>query len=587
MPAYTAPIDDLRFVLHDMLAVETDDTPGYDALDPDTTGAILTEAGKLATELLAPLNPTGDATGCRFDNGVVRTPPGFAEAYRRLSADGWMALDADPDHGGQGMPYVLNIAVNEMFVAANIALNTYQGLTHGAYAALRAHGTAAQKAIFLPPLATGRWAGTMNLTEPQCGTDLGLIRTRAVPNGDGTYALTGQKIWITGGEHDMTENIVHLVLARLPDAPAGVKGISLFVVPKVLVDDDGRLGARNGVSCGGLEAKMGQHGSATCVMNYDAAIGTLVGEPHKGLRAMFTMMNEARVGVGLQGYAQAARAYGIAADFARDRLQGRALGAHANPDGPADPIIVHPDVRRGLMDQKSFVEGARAFALWGATLIDRAARAGDAEADRLVSLLTPVIKGFLTDKGFETAVAAQQTLGGAGYVRDWEVEQIVRDARIAMIYEGTNGIQALDLVGRKLPAEGGRAMMAFLALVDGVAAEDTGDAAFKADFLDPLAAATADLRGAVTYFLKHGMTAPEHALAGAHDFLHLMGHVCLGLMWTRMAQAALAAGAGPATDARLATGRHYMARRLPETATLRARIEAGAGTVMSLDPDAF
>jgi len=592
MPSYVPPVADLQFVLHDVLALPDQDIPGYCDLDADTTGAVLEEAGKLAAGMLVPLNRVGDAEGCRFENGRVVTPAGFREAYAKMCEGGWIGLDADPDYGGQGMPYAFNCAVSELFVAANMAFNTYQGLTHGAFQALHAHGSAAQKALFLPPMIAGRWAGTMNLTEPQCGTALGLIRTRAEPQDDGSYRLTGTKIWISGGEQDLTENIIHLVLARLPDAPPGVKGISLFVVPRVLVNDDGTLGSPNAVSCGGLEHKMGQHGSATCVMNYDGATGWLVGEPHKGMRAMFTMMNEARIGVGLQGYAVASAAQQIAAEFARDRLQGRDVTGAKNPDGPADPIIVHPDVRRNLLDQKSFVEGARVFALWAAMLVDRAQRNRDDEAEALVSLLTPVVKGFLTDKGFETCVLAQQTLGGAGYTRDWGVEQHVRDARITMIYEGTNGVQSLDLVGRKLPKDGGKAMLAFFELVKDFIKANEGDARLKADFLDPLKAGSKDLQGAGMYFLQAGMNDPNNALAGSYDFLHLFGHVCLGLMWARSAKAALAAldaGRGdPAfLNAKLATGRYYMARQLPATALHRARIETGADTVMALKATAF
>ncbi len=372
MPIYAAPVRDMQFVLHDVLHVSEQDIPGYDDLDRAFTEAVLTEAGKLAAEVLAPLNRVGDEEGCALENGVVRTPRGFKAAYDRMREGGWIGLDADPEFGGQGMPYLLNSATGEMFVSANMAFNMYQGLSHGAYAAIHAHGSDQQKATFLPPLVEGRWSGTMNLTEPQCGTDLGLIRTKAEPQGDGTHRVTGQKIWISAGEHDLADNIVHLVLARIPGGPEGVKGISLFIVPKFLVNEDGSLGSRNAVSCGGLESKMGIHGNATCVMNYDGATGYLIGEEHRGMRAMFTMMNEARLGVALQGYAQASVAYQNALAFAKDRLQGRDVTGPQNPSGPADPIIVHPDVRRGLMDQKSFVEGARAFVFWGATLIDRA-----------------------------------------------------------------------------------------------------------------------------------------------------------------------------------------------------------------------
>ncbi|MGR3434039.1 MAG: acyl-CoA dehydrogenase, partial [Shimia sp.] len=419
-----------------------------------------------------------------------------------------------------------------------------------------------------------------------CGTDLGLLRTKAEPLDDGSYRITGQKIFISAGEHDMADNIIHLVLAKIPGGPEGVKGISLFIVPKFLVNEDGSLGERNALSCGGLEEKMGIHGNATCVMNYDGAVGYLIGEEHKGMRAMFTMMNEARLGVGLQGYAQGAVAYENALGFARDRLQGRAVTGPEAPDKAADPIIVHPDVRRNLLDQKSFVEGARAFVYWGATMIDRA-HAGDAEAEAMVSLLTPVVKGFLTDKGFETAVLAQQTLGGSGFTQEWGLEQFVRDARITMIYEGTNGVQALDLVGRKLGLNGGKTVMAFFDMVKGFIKENEGNEALKADFLDPLKAASKDLQAAGMYFMQEGMKSPNNALSGSYDFMHLFGHVALGLCWAQMAKAAheaLEAGAEDREfyETKIATGRYYMARPLKMTSTHLARIQTGAEPVMEL-----
>ena len=591
MPIYDAPVRDMQFVLHDVLAVSEADIPGYDELDRAFTEAVLTEAGKLATGVLAPLNRVGDEQGCTLENGVVRTPEGFRAAYDKMREGGWIGLDADPEYGGQGMPYVMNSATGEMFVSANMAFNMYQGLSHGAYAAIHAHGSDQQRATYLPPLVEGRWSGTMNLTEPHCGTDLGLIRTKAEPQGDGTHRITGQKIWISAGEHDLTENVVHLVLAKIPGGPEGVKGISLFVVPKFLPNEDGTPGRRNEVSCGGLESKMGIHGNATCVMNYDGATGFLIGEEHRGMRAMFTMMNEARLGVALQGYAQGAVAYQNALAFAKDRLQGRDVTGPANPDGPADPIIVHPDVRRGLMDQKSFVEGARAFVFWGATLIDRAQRGRDDDAEALISLLTPVLKGFLTDKGFETCVLAQQTLGGSGFTREWGLEQFVRDCRITMIYEGTNGIQSLDLVGRKLGLGGGRAIMAFFDIVRSFIKENEGDEALREGFLEPLKAASKDLQAAATYFMQTAGKNPANALAGSYDFMHLFGHVCLGLMWARMAKAstaALAAGEDREFhEAKIATGRYYMARQLPMTRTHLARIESGAEPVMTLEAAGF
>ncbi len=591
MPVYTAPVKDMQFVLHDTLGISASDIPGYGDLDPAFTEAVLTQAGRLASDVLAPLNAVGDREGCHLENGVVRTPAGFAAAYRQLCEGGWTALDCDPAYGGQGLPYLMGTAVGEMLVAANMALNMYQGLTHGAYSAIHVHGTDAQKSLYLPKLVSGAWTGTMNLTEPHCGTDLGLMRTRAEPQADGSYRITGQKIFISAGEHDLAENIVHLVLAKAPGGAEGTKGVSLFIVPKWLVNGDGSLGARNGVTAGKVEHKMGIHGNATCVMNYDGATGYLLGGLHKGMRAMFTMMNEARIGVGVQGYAVAEAAYQSAAAYARDRLQGRAVTGAQNPAGPADPLIVHPDIRRSLMDQKSFVEGARALTFWGASLIDRATRLGDAEAEGLISLLTPVIKGFQTDKGFEACVAAQQVFGGHGYIEEWGMSQFARDARIAMIYEGANGIQALDLVGRKLAADGGKPVMAFFELVKAFNRDTAGDARM-APFTEPLRAASKDLQAAVMYFMENGLKSPNAALAGSTDFLHLMGHVCLGLMWARMARAALAAlDAGhPDRDfleSKLSTGRYYMVRQLPATALHLTRILSGEGPVMALAAEAF
>ena len=433
MPVYSAPTKDMSFILHDVLNVNNEDIAGYSDLEPDFVSAILNESAKIAENVLAPLNAVGDKEGCRLENGVVRTPTGFKNAFEQMKEGGWTGLDCDPDYGGQGMPFILANAVTEMFSSANMAFSMYQGLTHGAYSAIHAHGSAAQKAQYLPKMVSCEWTGTMNLTEPHCGTDLGLMRTKAIPQEGGSYKITGQKIFISAGEHDLAENIIHLVLAKIEGAPAGIKGVSLFIVPKFMVNDDGSLGQRNSLSVGKIEEKMGIHGNSTCVMNYDEATGFLVGDEHKGMRAMFTMMNEARLGVGVQGYAQAEVAYQNALDYAKDRLQGRDITGTKNPDGPADPLIVHPDVRRNLLDQKSFVEGARAFSLWGAYLIDRAHRNKDKDADGLVSLLTPVIKGFLTDKGFDLCIQAQQIYGGHGYIEEWGMSQFARDARIAMI----------------------------------------------------------------------------------------------------------------------------------------------------------
>ncbi|OWU85063.1 acyl-CoA dehydrogenase [Oceanicola sp. 22II-s10i] len=592
MPSYTAPVKDMQFLLHDVLKVSTRDIPGYSDLDDGFTVAILEESGKIASEVLAPLNPVGDQQGCRLENGVVYTPDGFKAAFDQVREGGWTGLDCDPEYGGQGMPYVLATAVGEMFTGANMAFTMYQGLTHGAYSAIHAHGTDAQKAKWLPKMVSCDWTGTMNLTEPHCGTDLGLMRTKAEPQGDGTYKITGQKIFISAGEHDMSENIVHLVLAKIPGGPEGIKGVSLFIVPKFLVDDDGNIGARNGVAVGNIEEKMGIHGNATCVMNYDGAEGYLLGEEHKGMRAMFTMMNEARLGVGMQGLAVAEAAYQNAVDYAKDRLQGRAITGAENPDGPADPLIVHPDIRRSLMDQKSFAEGGRAFTLWGATMIDEAVRKDDHAAEGMISLLTPVLKGFLTDEGFDMTVLAQQVYGGHGYIEEHGMSQFARDARIAMIYEGANGVQALDLVGRKLAADGGKPAMAFFEMVKSFCKENGGDEEIATGFIEPLKTASKHLQDAAMFFMQNGMKNPNHALAGSYDFMHLFGHVCLGLMWSKMAIAAkakLAEGTGDAEfyQSKIATGRYYMARRLPATSMHLARITSGADTVMALDAANF
>ena len=587
MPIYTAPVKDIQFVLHDLLKISEQDIAGFEDLDRDFTGAVVEEAGKVATAVLHPLNAVGDREGCVLENGVVRTPAGFKDAFEQMKDGGWTAMDCDPAYGGQGLPYVMHTAAQEPFVSANMAFNMYQGLTHGAYSAIYVHGSDDQKQTYLPKLTTCEWTGTMNLTEPHCGTDLGLMRTKAVPQDDGSYKITGQKIFISAGDHDLASNIIHLVLAKIQGGPDGIKGVSLFIVPKIMVNDDGSLGARNGVSVGKIEEKMGIHGNATCVMNYDDATGFLVGEAHKGMRAMFTMMNEARLGVGLQGYAQAESAYQNAVAYANDRLQGRAVTGAENPDGPADPLIVHPDIRRNLMDQKSFVEGARAFTYWGAYLIDRAHRNSDKDADGLISLMTPVIKGFLTDKGFEYATAAQQVYGGHGYIEEWGMSQYARDARIAMIYEGANGIQALDLVGRKLALDGGKHVMAFFEMIKTFIKENEANAALHKDFLVPLKAASKDLQAAGMYFMQNGMKNPNNALSGSYDFMHMMGHVCLGLMWARMAKAAMEALEAGASDTefyetKIATGRYYMARQLPATAMHLARINTGADTVMAL-----
>ncbi|WP_435138472.1 acyl-CoA dehydrogenase [Pseudopelagicola sp. nBUS_19] len=591
MPTYTAPVKDLQFVLHDVLKVSTSDIPGYNELETEFTGAVLEEAGKLTGDILAPLNAVGDREGCSLENGIVHTPTGFKDAFEQVKAGGWPGLDMPEAYGGQNMPIVLGTAVGEMFSGANQAFTMYQGLTHGAASAILAHGTNAQKDKWLPKMVTCEWTGTMNLTEPHCGTDLGLMRTKAEPQNNGSYKISGQKIFISAGDHDMADNVVHLVLAKIPGGPKGIKGVSLFIVPKFKVDDAGVIGPRNGVSVGNIEKKMGIHGNSTCVMNYDESEGYLLGEKHKGMRAMFTMMNEARLGVGMQGLAAAEAAYQNAVIYAKDRLQGRDVTGTKNPEGPADPLIVHPDIRRSLMDQKSFTEGARALLLWGSQMIDAAHRKGDTDADGLISLLTPVIKGFLTDEGYAMTVQAQQVYGGHGYIEEYGMSQFTRDARIAMIYEGANGVQALDLVGRKLGQDGGKHVLAFFELIKSFCKENNTDEALQ-DFVGPLKMASKDLQAAAMYFMQESVNNPNNALSGSYDFMHLFGHVCIGLMWSMMAKAASARLSSGALDSafhktKLATGKYYMARRLPATSMHLARIQSGASCVMALDSEEF
>jgi alkylation response protein AidB-like acyl-CoA dehydrogenase len=596
MPTYCAPVKDTLFVLDAVVGLYGHgNVPGFEAVSPDLVEAVLNQGGKFCGEVLAPLNLPGDRQGCtRHADGSVTTPDGFKGAYKQFCDGNWGGLIAPEHHGGQGLPYVIGAVLQEYLGAANMAFSMYPGLSEGAQAAIEVVGSPEQKAKWLPNMVQGRWTGTMNLTEPQCGTDLGLIRTRAEPNADGSYAITGTKIFISAGEHDLSENIVHLVLAKTPGAPDSVKGISLFIVPKFLVGDDGSLGARNAVTCGSIEHKMGIHANATCVMNYDGAAGTMLGEENKGLAAMFIMMNAARLGVGIQGLSQADVAYQNAVDYARSRLQGRSLTGPKNPQGKADPIIVHPDVRRMLLDARAFTEACRALVLWTAIRVDLSRKAPD-EADRqaaddLISLLTPVIKGYGTDRGFEVATNCQQVLGGHGYIAEWGMDQFVRDARIAMIYEGSNGIQALDLVGRKLGAKGGRGTQAWLALVAGDIAAATDER--LAFITQPLARALGDVQGGVMWLLQHGMANPDNAGAGATAFMRMMGHVALGHMWLKMSVAALAALDGSTADpeffnAKLITARFFAARVLPETTGLKAQLEAGADTVMAMPAEMF
>jgi acyl-CoA dehydrogenase len=596
MPIYKAPLEDVNFLLNDVFQIDRyDNLPGFSDASADVRDAILDEAAKLSEEVLQPLNRVGDLEGCtRHDDGSVTTPKGFKAAFKQVAEGGWLGLSAPTEYGGQGLPVTLSQTVSEFQCSANMAFAMYGGLTVGATAALLVHGTAEQRAMYVPKMVAGEWTGTMNLTEPQCGTDLGLLRTKAVKQADSSYKISGTKIFISAGEHDLTDNVIHLVLARIEGAPAGIKGVSLFVVPKFLVKADGSLGARNGVTCGSIEHKMGIHGNSTCVMNYDDATGWLIGEENKGMQGMFVMMNEARLGVAVQGLAQSEVAYQNAAAYARDRLQGRALSGAKAPDKPADPIIVHPDVRRTLLTIRAFNEAARAMVVWTSLKSDVAHRSSDPkdrqEADDHLGLMTPVLKGFLTEIGFANAVQAQQMYGGHGYIAEQGMEQFVRDARIAMIYEGANGIQALDLVGRKLPRDGGRAVMAFFGEVGAFAKEHGGDEAMK-PFVTPLSAALGHLQQATTWLMQNAMMKPDNAGAAATDYLHLFGLVTLGYMWAKMAKVAndkiAGSGATAYLTTKLVTGRVFMERVLPATATHLARIQSGSATIMELAADAF
>ncbi len=596
MPAYKAPLDDIRFLLHDVHGVaQLAELPGFEDATPDMIDAVITEGAKICEEVLFPLNQSGDTEGVHLEGGEVRTPKGFKEAYAQYAAGGWTGVAADARYGGQGLPESVRFVMEEMLCSSNLSFSMYPGLSHGAVSALVSHGSDELKDRFLPKLIDGTWAGTMCLTEPHSGTDLGILSTKAVPAGDGAYQITGTKIFISAGDHDLTENIVHLVLAKLPDAPGGTKGISLFLVPKYLPTEDGKPGTRNGVTCGAIEHKMGIKASATCVLNFDHATGWMVGDAHKGMRAMFVMMNGARLAVGLQGLGLSEVAYQNALAYARERLQGRSLTGPKNPSGPADPIIVHPDVRKGLLRIKAFNEGMRSLAYWVGIRIDLEHRHPDPavrqDATDLVALMTPVIKAFLTDKGFDNTNVALQTLGGHGYIKEYGIEQYVRDARIAQIYEGTNAVQALDLVGRKLPMEGGRLVRRFFEIVkadiDAAAAVERTE-----EFAKPLATALYQLQKATMLLAERGFANPDEVGAAATEYLHLMGYVAVGWQWLRMvtvAQQQLEAGKGHARflEAKVKTARFYFGRLLPESATLLAAIQAGSAPIMAMHVDEF
>ncbi len=595
MVTYKAPLDDIRYLLHELLDYEgrVAGLPGYEEATRDLVDAVIEEGAKFCENELLPLNLPGDKEGCTFENGVVRTPEGFKELYEAFCEGGWNGLALSPDHGGQGLPKTLQFALTELICSTNLSFGMYPGLTHGACNALELHASDAQKETFLPNMIHGRWTGTMCLTEPHCGTDLGLIKTRAVPKEDGSYAITGTKIFISAGEHDMSENIIHLVLAKLPDAPEGSKGISLFIVPKFLVKEDGSVGARNGVACGSIEHKMGIKASSTCVMNFEEAEGYLVGEPHSGMAKMFTMMNVARLNVGIQGLGLAETAYQSAAAYAKERLQGRALAGPAYPDKAADPIIVHPDVRKNLLTMRALNEGARAMALWVAIAVDIAEKHPDAakrqEADDLVALMTPIIKSFFTDYGFEATNLGMQVYGGHGYIWETGMEQLVRDARIAQIYEGANGIQALDLVGRKLGQNMGRLLRRFFHPVQAYIEEGMAKPEL-AEFVAPLAKNLGRLQQATLWIAQQGLKDPEEAGAAASDYLNLFAYTALAYMWCRMAEVSLAKLDDDPTgfhEAKLATARFFFQRLLPKSSGHFSAIMAGKAPIMAMKEAAF
>lgn len=596
MPTYNAPVKDYKFLMHDVLNLQQySDFETYKEATPDMIDAILEEAAKMTENIFQPINQSGDEEGCLLQNGVVSTPKGYKEAYDHYREGGWQSLTSDVKYGGQGLPMTLGIAISEMMVSANWGLAMYPGLTDGAAETIHKWGTDQQKETYLPKMTTGEWSGTMNLTEPHCGTDLGLLRTKAEPNEDGTYNISGTKIFISAGDHDLTDNIIHLVLARITGAPEGMGGISLFIVPKVKIKNDGALGDRNGVTCGSLEEKMGIHSNSTCLLNYDNATGTLLGAENKGMRAMFTMMNEARIGVAVQGLAIAEVAQQNAAEYARDRIQGRSLTGVKNPDAAADPIIVHPDVRRMLMTNRAFSEGARAMALWGSLQSDISRNSPDEkvreDAKDMLALLTPVLKSYLTDQGVEATSRAMQCLGGHGYIREWGMEQFMRDSRIAPIYEGTNGIQAMDLVGRKLPMKNGEVIKKYFAMIQSFI-DDNKDNEDMRKYSEMLDKALKRQQAATMWLMQNAMANPDHAGATAHYYLNLMAHVTMGYFWGLIvvqAKKMIAANEGDAEflNNKIKTADFFYHHMLPETAALRIKVEAGADHVMSIDAQSF
>jgi len=588
---YKTPVDEYNFLLHDFLKISQQNIQSFSELNKDFTTEIFEMAGKLASDVLLPLNRIGDIEGCRLENDTVITPKGFTNAFKKLREDGWTSVDCEKEFGGQGLPTSISILLGEIFSSCNISLTIYQALTHGAYGAILKYGTETQKNLYLPKLVSCEWTGTMNLTEPHCGTDLSLIRTKAEKITNDIFSISGQKIFISAGEHDLTENIIHLVLAKIPGGPKGVKGLSLFIVPKFIPNSDGSLKERNNVKVGSLEKKMGIHANATCVMNYDSATGYLLGEEHKGLQAMFTMMNEARLGVGVQSIALSEIAYQNSVIYAKERIQGKSFSNEGQLSVESKPIINHPDVRRNLLDQKSFIEGGRALSIWVASLLDKSNHLMDDRAYGLASLLTPVIKGYLSDIGFEMTVVSQQIFGGHGYIEEWGMSQFVRDSRIAMIYEGTNGIQAIDLVGRKLNSDGGKNIIYLNELVQNFLTEHSELEKLNNDFLVPLKESKKNVEEVLNFFMSNGLKNPNSALAGASDFLHLLGNFCIGFMWAKMAAILFKENKiineNTFQEGKILTGQYYMKNILPKTNYLAKKILSGDKIIMSLNTEQF